>query len=273
MRHLPENVAAIAALLFLLTPQCLAAPGRSEWSTADYSRVRLLLNPAEDGTVDGGVEIELEPGWHTYWRVPGDAGVPPQFDFSGSQNVAGVEVHYPVPERYDDGRSVSIVYNDRVVFPLTVRPKDPDQPVDVSLDLFYGACAEVCIPVKATASASLAPGEMADPLARVAIAEFKGKLPQAQSDDFRITSVKRDGDGLMIDAIVPETGAVDLFAEAPADWFIGQPEASGRGRGTASFRLSLKGMPKGAEPDGALNLLLVSGQSGVLAENVAIGSD
>jgi len=264
------SITAIAAALALLTGAGMAAQGRSDWSEADYSRVRLLLSPADGGAIDGGVEIQLEPGWHTYWRVPGDAGVPPQFDFSGSRNVAGIEVHYPVPERYDDGQSVSVVYTDRVVFPLTVRPEDPAKPVEVSLGLFYGACAEVCIPVKAEAQTALAPGDKPDPLARVAIAEFKAKLPQAPSDDFRITSVERDGDALAIDAIVPETGEADLFAEGPENWFIGQPEVSARGRGTASFRLSLKGVPKGSELDGALDLLLVSGDRGVMAEDVVI---
>jgi DsbC/DsbD-like thiol-disulfide interchange protein len=270
MKVLIPRIFAFAVALALLTSAGTAAQGRSAWSEADYSRVRLLLSPADGEAIDGGVEIQLEPGWHTYWRVPGDAGVPPQFDFSGSRNVAGIEVHYPVPERYDDGQSVSVVYTDRVVFPLTIHPEDPAKPVDISLGLFYGACAEVCIPVKAEANASLAPGRKSDPLARVAIAEFKTRLPQAQSDDFRITSVKRDGDALTIKANVPESGAADLFAEGPADWFIGQPEVGARGRGTASFRLSLEGIPEGSELDGALDFLLVSGRRGVLAEDVVI---
>ena len=44
------------------------------------------------------VEIRLAPGWHTYWRVPGEAGIPPRFDWSGSQNLAAVAYEWPRPE-------------------------------------------------------------------------------------------------------------------------------------------------------------------------------
>jgi len=263
--------AALCAAYLLTVPASLALSSRSQWISGDFSRVRLLMSPANEGaSVDGGVEIQLEPGWHTYWRVPGDAGVPPQFDFSRSQNVAEVIVHYPVPERYNDGPSVSIIYKDRVVFPLTVRPADPDLPVSLALDFFYGACADVCIPVKAAAEASLVPGDKADPLAKIAIAEFKQKLPQAPTPDFAISSVTRDADVLTIKTVLPTADLVDLFVEGPSDWFIGQPELVARGDHGATFRLSLKGVPKDAKIDGRLNFLLVAGGQGVLAEGIAI---
>ncbi len=246
-------------------------PARSQWDESDYSRVRLLLSPAADAAhVDGGVEIQLEPGWHTYWRVPGDAGVPPHFDFSGSRNVADVSVRYPVPRRYDDGASISVVYKERVVFPLTVRPVDPNLPVMLSLNFFYGACADVCIPVKAARTASLAPGEKPDPLARVAIAEYRRQLPQSPASGFMISSVRQEPGGLLIEADLPPADNVDLFAEAPADWFIGQPELVSRSAGGALFRLSLNGVPEDAKVDGAINFLLVADDQGVFAKNVRI---
>lgn len=265
-----HSLMLFAAIVFMAFP-ALAQPGRSAWDEADFSRVRVLMTPTTvDGTVDGGVEIQLEPGWHTYWRVPGDAGVPPQFDFSRSENVAEVEVHYPVPERYDDGASVSVVYNDRVVFPLTVRPEDARKPVTLALDIFYGACAEVCIPVKATAETSLDPDDKADPLARVAIAEFRNRLPAAPSAGFSITSVSRDDEALTITARIPDGDKADLFSAGPADWFTGQPELVERGDKGATFRFSLKGVPEGAEIDGAFDFLLVAGQRGVIVEKAVI---
>jgi DsbC/DsbD-like thiol-disulfide interchange protein len=246
-------------------------PARSQWDESDYSRVRLMLIPgAGADIVSGGVEIQLEPGWHTYWRVPGDAGVPPQFDFSDSQNVADVQVEYPVPHRYHDGVSVSVIYKDRVVFPITVRPVDPGQPVVLSLNLFYGACADVCIPVKAVRTASLAPGDNPDRLARIAIAEYRKQLPQTPVSGFMISSVTQEPGGLLIKTALPRADNVDLFAEAPEDWFIGQPELVSRSAGGALFRLSLKGIPEGAKLDGAFDFLLVADNQGVLAEKVRI---
>ena len=65
---------------------------------ADESQLRLLLTADAAGQIGGGIEIALEPGWYTYWRNPGEAGVPPVFDFSGSENVASVDVMYPAPD-------------------------------------------------------------------------------------------------------------------------------------------------------------------------------
>jgi len=260
-------------IAFALTGASIAhaQSARSAWDESDYSRVRLLMSPQADGAgVDGGVEIQLEPGWHTYWRVPGDAGVPPQFDFSGSLNVADVSVNYPIPERYDDGASISVIYKDRVVFPLAIRATDPAKPVKLSLKLFYGACADVCIPVKASIAAAHRPGDAPDPLARVAIAEFKRRLPEAPQPDFAISSVTRAPDELIISTVVPQAEGIDLFAEGPAEWFTGQPELTARSDGGATFSLSLNGVPEGARIDGAFDFLLVAGRRGVLAKSVPV---
>ena len=61
-------------------------------------------------------------GWKTYWRMPGDAGIPPQFDWSGSQNVKSVEVLWPAPQRFIDSGGETVGYKDRVVFPLRIVP-------------------------------------------------------------------------------------------------------------------------------------------------------
>ena len=69
------------------------------------SAARLIAasSPAKDGTLHAGIEIRLDQGWKTYWRYPGDSGIPPQFDFSASENVKAVTVLWPAPQRFDDG--------------------------------------------------------------------------------------------------------------------------------------------------------------------------
>lgn len=243
----------IAALMFAAPatwpPAALAAS--SEWAVDSQSHLRLLLTPGDDGQLAGGVEVALEPGWHTYWRVPGEAGIPPQFDFSGSENVASVEVHYPVPQRYDDGTSLSLVYLDHVVFPLTVIPVDRTRPVRLRLDALYGVCEDVCIPARAEASVTLAPGAADDPLARVAIGEAWRRVPgPAIPGRLDVDDVALADNGLDIDVTVPPDGPVDLFAEGPPDWYLGQPELVSRDGRTARFRLSLAGKPASAEPHG-----------------------
>ncbi len=73
-------------------------------------------------TLRAGIEIKLQPGWKTYWRYPGDSGVPPQFDFAGSENLASAEVLYPAPHSFKDEAGTSIGYKETVVFPVASRP-------------------------------------------------------------------------------------------------------------------------------------------------------
>ena len=245
---LPATISLLFASLAAL-PAAFAA--QSEWAVGLQSKLRLLLAPAEGGQLAGGVEIALEPGWHTYWRAPGETGIPPQLDFSGSQNVASVEVHYPVPQRYDDGTSQSLVYFDHLVLPLTVTPRDPGQPVRLRLEALYGVCEDVCIPARAEAAVTLAPGAPDDPLARIAIGEAWRRVPgPAVPGQLDIDAVEISGDALEIEVTAPPDGSVDLFAEGPADWYLRQPQLVSREGRTARFRLPLAGKPEDAEPRG-----------------------
>ena len=65
--------------------------------------------------------LQLQPGWKTYWRTPGDSGVPPRFDFSKSENVEAVTVLWPAPTKFDDGAGGhSLGYHDQIVLPLRI---------------------------------------------------------------------------------------------------------------------------------------------------------
>ncbi|MGB3141534.1 MAG: protein-disulfide reductase DsbD domain-containing protein, partial [Aestuariivirga sp.] len=81
-------------------------------------KVFLIAGGQEGGVWQAGILAELEPEWKTYWRMPGDSGIPPQFDWAGSQNSAAIEVGFPVPRRFNDEGGETIGYHDRVVFPV-----------------------------------------------------------------------------------------------------------------------------------------------------------
>src|SRR5918998_4531854 len=160
-------------LLLSLALPAEALAARSAWSPAAQSQLRLLLAAPEAGRIDGGIEILLDPGWYTYWRNPGEAGVPPVFDFSGSENVAAVEVLYPAPERFDDGASVSLVYKDEVVFPVEITPLDPSRPITLRVDASFGVCREVCIPTQTSSEVEAAPIPAPDALAEARLRHFQ----------------------------------------------------------------------------------------------------
>ena len=103
-----------------------------------------------------GIEIKMQPGWHTYWRYPGDSGVPPRFDFSGADNVAAVKVLYPAPHAFTDGAGTTIGYKDSVIFPLRVFARQKDRPVKLHVKIDYAVCAKLCVPVEANAELTLA---------------------------------------------------------------------------------------------------------------------
>ena len=112
---------AIGAFL-LTTGSALAADDVSRWDGDARSAARLIagMPAAAGGVLRAGVEIRLKAGWHTYWRYPGDAGVPPQFDFKASQNVKRVDALWPAPQRLTEGAGVSIGYARDVIFPVQV---------------------------------------------------------------------------------------------------------------------------------------------------------
>ena len=102
------------------------------------------------GTLRAGIEIKLQPGWKTYWRYPGDTGVPPRFDFAGSDNLGTAKVLYPAPHSFSDEAGTSIGYKDSVIFPVHVTPRDPSKPVTLTLKIDYAVCEKLCIPAEGT---------------------------------------------------------------------------------------------------------------------------
>jgi DsbC/DsbD-like thiol-disulfide interchange protein len=240
-----------AALAISLIAPAGAHAARSDWAAAEKSQLRVLLAPLEAGRVAGGIEIVLEPGWYTYWRNPGEAGVPPVFDFSGSTNVAGVEVRYPTPERHDDGVSVSLIYKDEVVFPLEVTPLEPGRPVTVRVYASFGVCREICIPTEASSSVTLAPSSEPDPLTGARLALYEPRVPGLPQPGYLdVEEVVRDGDALIIDVRMPESSYSTLLAEPPQGWFIGQPDIVSRADGVSRYRLPLGGKPLGSDVRG-----------------------
>ena len=129
------------------------AASSSSWETDTHSAVRLLAaRPIVESGVRylrAGVEIKLQHGWKTYGRDPGDSGVPPTFDFAGSDNVKSVAVLWPEPERFAEGDGFTMGYKDDVVFPLRVVPRTRARPVTLRLNLEYAVCEKLCIPAKA----------------------------------------------------------------------------------------------------------------------------
>ncbi|MFC3059870.1 protein-disulfide reductase DsbD domain-containing protein [Paenirhodobacter populi] len=102
---------------------------------------------APDGSRIAAIRIGLDPGWKTYWRVPGEAGIPPMLDFTGSRNIAELQVIWPVPTAFDQNGMRSIGYHDVLVLPVRITPHDPAEPVMLDAVMDFGVCRNICVPV------------------------------------------------------------------------------------------------------------------------------
>lgn len=281
--------AAVGAALLVAG---IAGAAESRWVVGPYSSSRLILAAQPDAAaLRAGLELRLEPGWKTYWRYPGDAGLPPRFDFSASSNVRAVDVAWPAPHRFEAAGTVSIGYADSVVFPLTVHPVDPARPVTLSVSLDYAVCGTLCIPAAAqlqlTAppalsaavwTAAVAPKAMNDAAALLRRAE--ARVPRSAElgggGALAITALSLDRTRqpwrVTVDAVAPADA--ELFAEGPnAEWALPVPSAPvPTSPATVRFTFDLDGAPASFDAaETRLTLTLVAnGQANGQANEQAI---
>ncbi len=152
--------------LLLIAATLTAAPALAQTSRSEASLLPGWAEP--DGSRVAGLAISMAPGWKTYWRAPGESGLPPVFDWSESRNVAGVAVEWPAPELFDSFQTATLGYSGRVVLPLVVTPIDPAAPVALRLGLDYGVCADICVPARADLALDIAPGAPAEGAGEIA---------------------------------------------------------------------------------------------------------
>src|SRR6266852_5307377 len=133
------------------------AQDTSPWQRDGHSAVRLLAGSRSGPVLMGGIAFQLQPGWKTYWRTPGDSGVPPRFDFSKSENIEAVTILWRAPNKFPDGAGGnSLGYHDQIVLPLRIVAKNADKPVTLRADINYAVCEKLCIPVEANAELAFA---------------------------------------------------------------------------------------------------------------------
>jgi DsbC/DsbD-like thiol-disulfide interchange protein len=256
----------LAALLVGAYALPARAGDSSPWQRDTHSAVRLIAGSRSGGVLLGGIAFQMQPGWKTYWRVPGDSGVPPRFDFSKSDNVEAVTVLWPAPTKFDDGAGgQSLGYKHQVVLPLRIVAKAADKPVTLRAEINYAVCDKLCIPVEARSEltfASVASTE--DGNLSAALDSVPKPANIGDPNPFTIRDVKRDGKvNVLVDVIAPEGKKVDLFVEGPTpDWALPIPKLVERSpAGVKRFEFELDGLPPGAKPEGAaLKFTLVGGE-------------
>lgn len=262
-------------------PVAALPPGASAWSQSLHSALRLVdggPDIADPALWRAGIEIKLDPNFKTYWRTPGDSGLPPLFTWTQSENVAEVTVMWPAPYRFDDQAGSSIGYPDHVLLPLRVRLVDPRKPALLVLKVDYAVCEKICIPAKGEAQLALSPRGQSTLHAR-ALDAVEAKLPkpirlgEAVAPAITAAAASPDGKALMVTARVPETrGIVDIFTEGPDGWVFAAPLAVSTlpqpgGWRLLTYRVGIDGRPKdGQLADMPLRFTMTAGDEAVEIE-------
>ena len=265
MRILLAIMLACAALLAQPAP-----PLHAGGDVARASAVELADGGWWRGKRLAAVVVRLAPGWKTYWRVPGEGGLPPRFDFSGSENAKEVRVLWPAPKRYSSPLTgETIGYKDEVVFPLLVTPADPKKPVTLRLKMDYGVCGDMCIPVRAQREIALPPSMDAAP-ARAVIEQWLRKTPLADDGRVKVASARlvKSADGLALEVALAgaDAGKVsDILVEGVELAIFGKPEKVGERDGTVIYRIPVRGLAEEKDFRAAkLRLTILRGEKAVV---------
>lgn len=239
-----------------------------QWVELPNAKARLLATgDPMSGRILAGLEIELDEDWKTYWRFPGDSGIPPSFDWSGAQNVAGTHLLFPAPQRFKDEYGQSVGYKHRVVFPIEIELEGAGRPTNLELNIVLGICREVCIPVMERFSLKLPPVFVATEAAKAILNAATDTVPmkavEAQQPEIKIT--ERAGTTPIVTISVPSKLLIkDVFIEGPDTWFLSLPEKlpANDTEQLDIWQLPLDGTPIGKEPWGAAMRLTMVGTDG-----------
>ena len=194
--------------LFAPLVMCLmsttAAPAM-DWTQGEMARIALLSGWVQkDGSRMMGVKISMADGWHTYWRSPGDAGIPPSLVMAFGSDATISHMHWPVPQVYDQNGMRYVGYEGEVVFPFEVTSPDPNT-LEFNATLSIGVCKDICVPMQAELSGSFAKDAIGE-----GAKELKAALQSKPKPLAKVTCSNRPiSDGVHVEATVkiPSLGA------------------------------------------------------------------
>lgn len=237
---------AAAAPAAAQVPPVLGDPTAiGEWIETEGARVRVLLDAADpDGRVEGVVEIDLEPGWKTYWIAPGPFGIAPDFNAHGSKNVTLTAVQHPAPRAFEEAYGTSVGYTADVAFPLDLALDDPAAPARLRLNGFLGVCAEICVPLPLRVEGDVVTGRSLPVAETLPIARARMALP-----------VLVEADGVVATA---QDGEIVVTGLPDAEAFVAPPPGLSLGEGAlldGTWRAAIRG----GEPSGALTVVTREG--------------
>ena len=253
------------------------SPTQSPWVEGFNNKVRLIAGRTggEKPSIVAGIELQMPKDWKTYWRNPGEAGgIPPEFDFSGSENLASATVLYPAPLRLVDPKAGSnIGYKDHVIFPVRVTPKDKTKPVSLKLKATYGVCKDICVPAEASLGIDIAADVAPSPL----LAGVLAMVPTSAPDPAKDPSLQRwriDEAGgkpkLVLEIMDPGGDGADAFLFSPDGLYMPMTKQISGGKGEAVFEVDLTDGVDIKDLKGKSLVLTLAGAKGQSETNIQL---
>ncbi len=280
-----RTVCAILAALLLVPSTAVAELGASAWSENDHASLRLVSSVAgiaEPGAASVaaapagpdlvlGLHFRMLPGWKIYWRSPGDVGTPPIVNWSRSENLAGAEILWPIPHRFEAFGLQTMGYEDEVVLPVEAAIQDRSRPLKLRASVDHLLCKEICIPYNHALTLELPPGEPTPTPFVHLIQRFRSQVPGGHVNlDMRLEEVRvaRASSSAVLQVAARSAlpmQAPDLFVEGVDGYQFPAPEVklSERGR-RALLTVPVKGSKAYSDLAGSsLVLTLVDGERAI----------
>jgi DsbC/DsbD-like thiol-disulfide interchange protein len=243
-----------------------------DWVDGERHRVRIFAGAVPDaapGTVTAFVEMAMDRGWKTYWKNPGTAGgIPPEFKFDASKNVAKAEVLYPVPTVMSDKAGDVIGYREWAIFPVRITPADAGAPVDLTVTANYGICEKLCVPAETVLSLTIPPGPLPDAGADAARAHANVPRtgPELKPGDPMGLKVERPGDvpgTIRLKARFPgDAGAAAMFLAVPDGRYLPLPVRGAAEGETIGFDVAFSNPDDLKALKGATVTVVMAGEKG-----------
>lgn len=252
-------VSAIVAGLIFASADAHAVS--SDWVETEGGRIRITaLPPSPDGVIRAILDVDLLPGWKTYWRDPGDAGIPPSIRFEGSANIGQSQLAFPAPERIDDGYSVWAGYTDPVAFPLTLTQDRAGATSVLEAQVFLGICKTICIPLQSDFSLTLGPDNKANSFEERIVDKAYSQIPEQPGNGFKVlkSSFSKQDNALSISVAHPTSKTdLELFLTGPSGWYFDIPKRVSGDDVMSEFRIPVIDAPEGKTISGEQLQILV----------------
>lgn len=251
---------------FFLLNSAPAHAASSQWHDLLGGEARMVanLNP-QTNIITGVVEVSLKPGWSTYWRNPGSAGLPPKFDFSRSEGISIRQVEFPTPTLLEHEQGDYAGYKKKVLFPFEAEA-NANGKTNIRLNLLIGICEKICIPAQASMKIDGVNLLQSDPVASRIHSFAKLSVPKEMPFEEIIVEMKTlDENTLSVKARHPERfGKPALFVEGPSEWFLTAAKLIEQDAEYATFKVDVSNAPDDLEIlSEKLRFTLASGARGI----------